>query len=228
VDRRLLILDGSIHTDIYHPAEEWIDLAGDVPADSVHLPSGEPVPDLERYSHVIVSGSEASVVEHQPWFDVEVEAVRRAFDLGRPLLGSCFGHQILAVALSGAEYARSTPTPEIGWIDVDVFAPDELFDGLPNPWRAFAFHSDEVRDPPPPWRVMARTGDCEVHVMRHGDRPIWGIQAHPEIHPAHARELMEGYVRYAPDKAGAIAAALASEPRDDMVAREIVRRFLAY
>jgi GMP synthase-like glutamine amidotransferase len=223
---RLLILDGSVHTDIYHPAEEWIDLAGDVPADAVHLPSGEPVPDISDYSHVIVSGSEASIVEHEPWFDDEIAAVRWAFELERPMLGSCFGHQMLAVALSGAECARRSASPEIGWIDVEVFAPDELFEGLSNPWRVFAFHSDEVKDPPAPWRVLARTPDCDVHVMRYGDRPIWGIQAHPEINPAHARELMAGYKRYAPEKTAAIDVALASETRDDMVAREIVRRFL--
>ncbi len=76
--------------DIYRPADEWRALLGGAPADVVHLPSGELVPDLAPYTHVFVTGSEASINLPESWFGVEAEAVRRAFELGKPMLGSCF------------------------------------------------------------------------------------------------------------------------------------------
>ena len=225
--KRVLILDGSIYPDIYRPADEWRALLGGVPADAVHLPSGELVPDLAPYTHIIVTGSEASINRPESWFDVEVDAVRRAFELGKPMLGSCFGHQMLARALSGPEYTAVSPTPEVGWIDVEVIEEDELLDGLRSPLHMFASHFDEVTSPPAPWRVLAQSTGCAVQVMRYADRPVWGIQAHPEIPPQNARRLMEGILTRAPQMAPFIRPALSQPPRDDGIAEEIVRRFLS-
>jgi len=224
---KVLVLDGSIYPDIYRPADHWRALLGPVEADAPHLPSGDPVPDVAGYSHLIVTGSEASIAQPEPWYDVEVEVVRRAFDLGLPILGSCFGHQLLAVALSGPGFARPSSTPELGWAPVQVLRNDPLLDGLPNPFHVFVSHFDEVWDPPAPWVVLARNERCAVHVMRYGDRPIWGIQAHPEITPADGRMLLEGFLDKAPDKAHLVRPALAQTPRDDGLAEAIVRRFLA-
>ena len=64
---RILILDGSIDPEMYRPADQWKALAGEAEAVSVHLPSGERVPPLAQYTHLIVTGSEGSIVEHQTW-----------------------------------------------------------------------------------------------------------------------------------------------------------------
>jgi hypothetical protein len=63
--------------------------------------------------------------------------------------------------------------------------------------------------------------------MRFGDRPIWGIQAHPEITPTEGSALLEGFLRRFPAHAPLIEPALRQEPRDDMITGEIVRRFLS-
>ncbi|MBI5486379.1 MAG: gamma-glutamyl-gamma-aminobutyrate hydrolase family protein [Deltaproteobacteria bacterium] len=224
--KRVLILDGAIYRDIYRPADHWRALLGDVPADSVHLPSGEPVPELRPYSHLIVSGSEASIVRPEPWYHVEADAVRRAAAAGLAILGSCFGHQMLARALSGERYVAAAPQPEVGWIEVEVLAPDPLFADVASRHWVFASHFDEVRDPPPPWRVLARSPGCAVHAMRYGNDPIWGIQAHPEITPSDARVLIEGFLLHEPHLAPVMRPALAAEPHDDGTALPIVRRFL--
>ena len=91
----------------------------------------------------------------------------------------------------------------------------------------FAAHFDEVVDPPAPWRVLARSASCAVQAMRYGERPIWGIQAHPEIFPEHAVELMRGFLTRAPEKAHLVRPGLDQTPRDDGLALAIVRRFLA-
>jgi GMP synthase-like glutamine amidotransferase len=225
--KRVLILDCCIYPDIYRPADHWRALLGDVPADAVHLPTGGAAPDLAAYTHVVLTGSEASIVRPEPWYAVEAELVRRAAAAGKALLGSCFGHQMLALALSGPRHVRASATPELGWAAIERLAPDALLDGLPDPFSAFVAHFDEVADPPPPWRVLARSAGCAVQVMRFGDAPIWGVQAHPEIDPETGRALLAGIAVKTPERAAIAAAALAQEPRDDRVVGEMVRRFLA-
>lgn len=223
---RVLILDGSIHRDIYRPDEHWRPLLGPTPADAVHLPSGQPLPELHRYTHLIVTGSEASIVEPAPWYDPAADAVRRAAAAGLRILGSCWGHQLLALALSEARFVRRSPTPEVAWIEVERTTDDELLADLPDRWHVFASHFDEVHQPPAPWRVLARSPRCSVQAMRWGERPVWGVQAHPEIDPPTARVLLEGFLRYAPEHAATVRPALAATPRDDATAAAIVARFL--
>ena len=225
--KRVLILDGAIYRDIYRPAEHWRTLLGGVPAEAVHLPSGESVPSLDRFTHVIVTGSEGSITRPEPWYEVEADVARDAAERGLPLLGSCFGHQMLARALSGERYVAASAAPEVGWVPVDVLAPDELFADVGKTFWVFVSHFDEVCDPPPPWRVLARSAGCAVQAMRLGERPIWGIQAHPEITPTDARILIEGFLRYAPHLAPQMRPALEAEPHDDGTAAPVVRRFLA-
>jgi GMP synthase-like glutamine amidotransferase/Flp pilus assembly protein TadD len=228
-NKRVLILDGSIFPDIYSPVDEWRALLGDVPSDAVHVSAGEAVPDLAPYTHLIVTGSEASITRPEPWYEVETGAVRAAVAGGKAVLGSCFGHQLLALALSGPASVRASATPEIGWIAVDVAGrgDDELFTGLPRRFHVFAAHFDEVCDLPPPWRVLATSDRCAVQAMRYGSAPVWGIQAHPEIPPDHADVLLRGFLERAPEKAHLVEPALVQAPRDDGLAEAIVRRFLA-
>ncbi|MFO8072185.1 MAG: type 1 glutamine amidotransferase [Polyangia bacterium] len=227
MDERVLILDGSIWPEIYRPTAEWRALLGEVPSDSVRISAGESVPDPSRYSHLIFTGSEASITKPEPWFEAGAEAIRRGAELGMPILGSCFGHQLLVRTLSGERCVAPCAEPELGWLQVEITARDELLDGLPDPFWVFVAHFDEVPDPPRPWRVLARSDGCAVQAMRLGDRPIWGIQAHPEITPEDGRVLLEGFCRKAPDKAELVRPALEMQSRDDGVAAEIARRFLA-
>ena len=193
---------------------------------TVNLPSGAPVPPLDRFSHVILTGSEASILQPKPWFDTESKLIRDAVDRGIPILGSCFGHEMLVYALSGPEYLRRADTPEVGWAEIEMLGSDPLFEGLPNPWSTFVFHFGEAIDPPAPWRVLGRTRLCEAHVLRYGDRPIWGIQAHPEISSRKARIFLRFTLLLGLRPARQILRALWNVPPRNNVADTIVRRFL--
>ena len=137
MEKRVLIVDCCVYPEIYSPAAHWRALLGDVPSDVVHLPSGQAEPDLAAYTHLVLTGSEASIVEPAPWYEAEIALVRRAARAGRAMLGSCFGHQMLALALSGRDHVRRAAAPEIGWAPIDVLADDALLRGLPNPFSAF-------------------------------------------------------------------------------------------
>jgi GMP synthase-like glutamine amidotransferase len=227
MNRRVLIIDCSIFPDIYRPTAHWRALLDGVPSDVVHLPSGEPVPDLAAYTHIVLTGSEASIVEPAPWYEVEIALVRRAAEIGKAMLGSCFGHQMLALALSGPRHVRRAAAPELGWTAIDIVTADALLEGLPNPFHAFVSHFDEVAFLPSPWRVLAKSAGCAVQVMRYGDKPIWGVQAHPEIDPAEGCALLGGFAIKTPERAALFDAALAQEPHDDGMINEIIRRFLS-
>jgi len=175
---------------------------------------------------VILTGSESSIFADVPWFEIESKVILDAFEKEKAILGSCFGHQMLARTLSGREYVGLSSTPELGWTSIEVVENDELFDGQNNPFFVFVSHFDEVRNPPAPWKVLAHSERCAVHAIRYGDRPIWGIQSHPEITPTDGRILLEGFLEKEPDKTQLIRPALAQTPRDDHLAAEIVRRFL--
>lgn len=225
---RILIPDGSLDRQRYRPADHWRRFLGDVPSESVHLPTGEELPSLQPFTHLIVTGSEASAVDREPWFDTEIRAIREAADRGLRILGSCFGHQMLVRALSGSEYVRHAAGPEIGWLPIEILRDDPILAGFPNPWYAFHLHFDEVTEPPPPWRVLAKTEACGVHAIRFGDRPIWGIQSHPEIGPEEGRAILERMAGLTDAGGVVLERARAQRPRDDGLVQRIVDRFLAF
>ena len=128
--------------------------------------------DVDDYDLVISLGSVWSVY----WPAVgetlrpELDALRRSVDIGVPVLGICFGGQMLAAAL-GAEVTRA-PQPEIGWIEIDSDLPDVI---APGPWMAW--HIDRFAVPEGAIEI-ART-PLASQAFRIG-RSL-GLQFHPEV-----------------------------------------------
>jgi GMP synthase-like glutamine amidotransferase len=188
---RVLLVDNAVHRFLFKPTWHWKAYLREVSVSVVNVPSGRALPAIEGFSHIILTGSEASILERKPWFSTEVELIRRAVELGIPILGSCFGHQMLVYALSGPEWVRASNPPEVGWAEIEMLGSDELFQDLPNPWRTFVYHFDEAFDPPAPWVRLGRTAHCTTHVLRYGRSPVWGIQAHPEISTRKAKLFIQ-------------------------------------
>jgi len=223
---RLLVLDNSGLPWLFREDRAWFPHFRGADLVRVNVPSGKPIPPLEDFTHLLISGSEASILQPKAWFDREADLIRQAVDRGMPVLGSCFGHQMLVYALSGAEYVKRSPMPEIGWITIHKVADDELLADIPNPWRTMAYHFDEATDLPEPWRVLARSDVCPVQIVRYGDRPVWGIQPHPEVSRAKARLFLPVYRLFVKRATKpAICTSNPPSPRDD-VAESIARRFL--
>ncbi len=225
---RLLILDNAVHRLLFRPPWHWRPYVRDAVAEIVNVPSGRPIPPLDRYTHLLLTGSEASIVEPEDWFESEARAIRVAAELGIPVLGSCFGHQMLVRALSGPEHLVRSDSPEIGWTALQILEVDELLADVPNPWHTFVFHRDEASFPlPEPWRILARSRRCPTHVIRYGDRPIWGIQAHPELPLAKARLFLGLYLLFAERDRRRLVSAMRRPSQEDRIAGRIVERFLA-
>ena len=141
----------------------------------------EPVPPVDRFAGVIVTGSAKSVCQPEPWMERLMEWLRRAEDCGLPVLGVCFGCQILAQA-RGGRVELNPEGWEIGAVDIELTAGarnDPLFEGAPALLPALATHEDRVESLPPGAVLLAGNRNSPVQAFRIGDR-IWGVQFHPE------------------------------------------------
>ncbi len=164
-----------------------------------HLHADE---DLAPFSHLILSGSEASATEDRPW-NVPLEAVaRRAVDAGMPVLGICYGHQFLARILLGRKHVRRATVPEFGWIRPSL-RPNPLFEGIEDP-LVMVSHFDEVHELTSDFRVLGGSPDCAVHAFQYRDLPVWGVQFHPEYGPAEADAIFRALVTESPELAARI------------------------
>lgn len=141
----------------------------------------EPERLLEGITHLLVTGSEASITLDNPWEPSSMLLLRVAARRGVAILGSCYGHQLVAKTFVGRHAVRASATPEFGFVMVDVVADDPLLARVGGAFPSFSSHGDEVVAVGPPVIPLARTADCAVQAMRLEGSRIWGLQAHPEI-----------------------------------------------
>ncbi len=149
----------------------------------VHL--GERVPDARAFDGVVVTGSARSVTEDAEWMRRAGGDLAAAAARGVPVLGVCFGHQLLARALGGA-VRRSPRGRELGTIRVSLTAAgraDPLFAGIPAGFAAQATHEDELAALPPGAEVLAWNAHAAVQAFRAGPC-VAGVQFHPEMDAA--------------------------------------------
>ena len=141
---------------------------------STHLFTKEgPLPDLAGLAHIVMLGTTSSVYdvgEARAWIDEELTWLRRAGAAGVPVLGICFGGQLLAAAFGGT--VEHAGRQEIGWVTVDSADPELI---PPGPW--LEFHHDRC-EPPAGATVLARN-DLGVQAFRLGRH--LGVQFHPEV-----------------------------------------------
>ncbi|MCX6567777.1 MAG: gamma-glutamyl-gamma-aminobutyrate hydrolase family protein [Candidatus Aminicenantes bacterium] len=223
-EARIAIIDNSIDPGIYRPVEHWSRHLT-VPWDAFVAREGR-FPDPTVYSHFILTGSEASVLERDPWVDVEARIVREAVAAGVAVLGSCWGHQLLAFALAGESHVRRCSRPEIGWVPIRVDLENELLGPAGTPYM-FSVHYDEVRDLPASFEILASTDVCPIQAFRLRGKPAWGIQAHPEIDIPTGLSYLQDLIDCDFKGRDLLLEALRQPPRDSRLIVRIVRAFLA-
>lgn len=135
-------------------------------------------PDIDAYDGIVLSGSTASVYDddHEAWLEPATELVRRCHRERVPLLGICFGHQLVHQALGGVveKDRRRATFVEMESDEVDTVLTD-LETVVP------VLHADLVVEPGADLVTTARTEYNDHFCSRHEEAPIWTVQFHPEF-----------------------------------------------
>ena len=192
----------------------------------VRVDIGEGLPPPQSIAAAVITGSGAMVSERLDWSERTAQWLRTAAHAGLPMLGVCYGHQLLAHALGG--HVDYNPRGrEIGTVEIECLpsaADDALFGALRSQFRAHATHVQSVLQAPPGAVVLARSMLDDCQAVRYAPR-VWGVQFHPEFGVAH----MRGYLRERADVVGAEgldAQHLVHDVRACPQARTLLRRFV--
>lgn len=144
---------------------------------------------LKGYDGIFLSGSPHGAYEDVPFILREHDLIREAEELEIPMLGICFGSQILASALCGRDQVFRRTSCEIAYKDLpltEAARTDKLCRDLVDSAYMFVWHNDEVKAAHPDMTILAYSDDCPNHIWRYKDTDIWGIQGHPEVTKAQA------------------------------------------
>lgn len=148
--------------------------------------------DARGYDAVLMTGSPLSVTAPEPWMAPAGDFLREAAERGVPVLGVCFGHQLLARSYGG-RVERSTQGREVGTVEVALTPAgraDPLFRGLPERFPVQATHEDLVAQPPAGATVLAGNAHTATQALAFAPH-VRGVQFHPEVDPAAMRALIE-------------------------------------
>lgn len=150
---------------------------------------GDLTPDT-ACTHVLLSGSELSAARRYPSDDALLAFIRHVAEVGHPLLGICYGHQMIARALVDDGACRRAAVPEFGFKQLRL-VDNPLFDGIETLTPVHS-HYDEVTGlPPERFEIIASTGDCAVQAFQVRHQPVWGVQFHPELDERSGRRMLE-------------------------------------
>jgi GMP synthase (glutamine-hydrolysing) len=174
--------------------EDWVMSGLKLPRERVRVcrvAHGEALPTLRDTAGAVITGSHAMVTDRAAWSERTAGWIAEAVGARVPLLGICYGHQLMAHALGGM-VGDNPQGDEVGTVDVtlnDAARSDPLLEALPRVFKAHACHSQTALSLPPGAVVLGASARDPHHAFRMGDC-AWGVQFHPEFNAA----IVKGYL----------------------------------
>ncbi len=140
------------------------------------------------YKGIIFTGGPCSVYdETSPHFDKGI------LDIGVPVLGICYGHQLIAY-MAGGVIKSAESSSEYGRTEVN-FGKSTIFDGIPEKSVCWMSHTDFVSEVPNGFSVTAVTEDCPCAAMADEKRRLYGVQFHPEVtHTEYGKQILHSFL----------------------------------
>lgn len=209
--------------------EQWFQRGTGFQADETQVIAvyqGEPLPNLsDDIAGVIVSGSSAMVSDRAKWSEDTAVWLRTAIQAQYPILGVCYGHQLIAHALGGVvDY--NPRGYEAGLIQVTLTAEaanDALFSDFEHTLLAYSVHAQTVLQLPSEAVILANNARDLHQAFRIGDC-CWGLQFHPEFN----QDIMCHYLKARHDilvKHGYDVAQLLTQVRDCSINNQVLQKF---
>jgi len=210
--------------------QHWFIDAMSLAADDVRTvdAQADELPANDTHRGIVITGSAAMVTEQADWMRHAEEWLVEAVERGLPVLGVCFGHQLLAHALGGG-VGPVRGGREIGTVEVKLeraAGEDLLLHGLPTRFAAQTTHEEAVLELPQSLVRLARTEKDDNAAFNVPGKRVWGVQFHPEFDADIMRGYLEGR-RDALAREGLKPDRLLAEVHEAPVARRILHRFAA-
>ncbi|MDD3240022.1 MAG: glutamine-hydrolyzing GMP synthase [Lachnospira sp.] len=157
---------------------------------------------------IIFTGGPNSVYEEtSPSYDKAI------FEIGVPILGICYGSQLMAHKLGGR--VATAPVSEYGKMDVEVDTASKIFEGVHATTTTWMSHTDYISEAPAGFKVTGHTPNCPVAAMENADQKLYAVQFHPEVmHSVEGQQMLRNFLYNVCECAG-------DWKMDDFVARTI-------
>ena len=191
----------------------------------IELVDGHALPDPAQLEAVVITGSPAGVYDDTPWMDPLREFVRAAFAAKTPMVGVCFGHQIIADAMGG-DVRKSEKGWGVGRHTYEVLEH--------RPWMAGAgaivslavSHQDQVITPPASAVTLAKSAHTDHAILVYETAPVMSVQGHPEFGSEFVAELYAARRGRLSDAQVDGAIASLKQPDDNALVGAWITRFL--
>ena len=159
--------------------------------------------DVDSADAVLIGGAGGfSTTEEHPFSPWVREVFHRLVEEDRPVFGSCWGHQFMALT-AGGEVIVDRDNSEVGTFEVSLTPDgrnDPLFEGFPATFFVQLGHKDRVSRLAGDWAELAASELCPNQVIRLDGKPVYGTQFHSEMNENHLRERLQVYLQeYVPD-----------------------------
>ena len=174
--------DGMFKSLLAQPGDIW---------DVFEVKEGEFPENLTPFDGMVITGSPASAYDDEPWIHRLTDIIREAYQKGIPLLGVCFGHQIVAQALGG-EVTKNPGGWDLGLNSIELTQEGrqlELLADAPDSIKVLEVHQDIVFKLPPGAVNLAQSPTTKSEMYHLGER-VFCLQGHPEMDNEEVRQII--------------------------------------
>ena len=174
--------------------EDQFLIALNLPPDAarlVNVPHGGTLPQMDDAAGFVITGSLSNVTENADWMQQAAAWTRRAVSSGLPMMGVCFGHQLMGWA-HGAKVDFNANGPEYGTVEIELTDEgyqEALLEGLSSPFNAQAAHGQSLLSLPDGAVRLAYNDHESFHALRYG-KAAWSFQFHPEWNARIMRDVL--------------------------------------
>ncbi len=155
------------------------------------------IPDITDFTHLLVTGSELSASQGSEWDEKIISVINSFLQAGKPILGICHGHQMVARAIAGNHVCRRSSKPEFGWKKMKI-TNNRIFENVTQPIFIESRY-DEVFILDERFEIIASNEQLQIQAFQLKNMPVWGVQFHPEMLLEDGNKMVERHLCQYPD-----------------------------